>query len=191
LAAGVAVLATSAYLWSCGGSDAPAPSGNIADSQVLAELTRDTSEYQSAIFADGNITFDEYELATLDHIACLVDKGFIVGSGPTLNSERIFEFVIGSDLPPPESRPLSQACYEEYLDDVYRAWLFAGAVRADEQLLQLADSLLRQCLEDAGYPPPEGPQSLGSFAATVPRETLRPCTAMVEQETGLEGFLGR
>ena len=56
--------------------------GGPSPSQTIAEVLPNTTAFQRALLADGELTRDEYETAVFAAVQCIADHGFVV-AGPS------------------------------------------------------------------------------------------------------------
>lgn len=138
------------------------------------------SDYQRAILDDGEVTFDEYERATFDAIACMRAAGIIVYApldperpgfrdGPALNKQGQYQY-----FPAPASENADyvqfeadkQRCDGEYTSTVSYAWLRGTSLTYED--LQAARDAIAECLREAGYEVPEHPSGADMMRLAFP-----------------------
>lgn len=149
-------------------------------------------EGQVAVLEDGDLTFAEYESATLATIACTTERGFPLRGDLTYDdAEHRFDYSLSGGT---TGQAVAQAlgeCYAihmSYLDGLWQ-WLHQPTLAER----QAATSALSECLTTAGvesFPPPDTPQfrewhrsqpdfGPGSFAIEV-----ADCLTHVESQFG-------
>ncbi len=147
------------------------------------EGSRELSDYQAAVLADGEVTFEEYEASVLATIACLQDAGIRTTGPKPAHAGRMLSWT----LSPPEGMAdeeffaAESACLTEYLSVVETAWL--EAARPDEQTMVEYAAKLTECLNDAGAELEAGLTEIeilkvvlgGNSPWDIPRSRLEPC----------------
>ena len=119
---------TAAVGTACGSAERPEDVHELDVEQVAAG----TTEFQRALLADGEVTFAEYEKATLAAINCLQQAGLVV-EGPHPrggHDDRFLDYNYGfDDIPPDQLDAMNErmlavgdACEREYRLDVARVW---------------------------------------------------------------------
>jgi len=154
----------------------------------------ETSDYQRAILEDGDLTFQEYERALLDTVACLQDAGVRIVSGPQLQSDGRtlhFSFSGGATIAGVDAAGQQyDICYAEHLDLVSLVWLFLDP--KTEQELQAARRSLVDCLREAGVDVADDPSDVDfvRFYQEEPPESFHRCRRQVIDRFGLPDTWG-
>ena len=157
---------------------------------VLAEA----SAYQRAILEDGTLTFEEYERAVLDTVACLRDADVRIVSAPSLQPDgRTLEFTFtgGSSRADAEAAGrVYDTCYAEHLDLVSLVWVFLDPT--SERQLANARREFASCLREAGVelPADSTDADFARFYESEPPAAFHRCREHVVQELGLPATWG-
>jgi hypothetical protein len=124
----------------------------------VEQIAAGTTPFQLELLADGEVTFAEYERATLAAIACLEGAGLVVDGPYPRNGvdSRFLEYSYGFDeIPPDQRESMSQRmiaagddCEREYRYDVARVWEYQHLLAPEERERQR--ELLIDCLQAGG-----------------------------------------
>ncbi len=115
-----------------------------------------TSEYQRPAFADGVVTFAEYERAVLATMECLKAGGLTVNGPSPRNNGRFLDFTFSAELKAGEATTeanarilqVSEKCDDEFRNDIERVWTQQNLLTPAQRDTQRAQ--LIECLRHAG-----------------------------------------
>lgn len=159
-----AILLALATLSACSGETSPTPL--VFEGRLPADPGPDAGgqALQRTIFADGEVTFDEYERAVTAGVQCMRDEGFDV-EGPLLYPEGFLVVAPGFD---PRNRLTFRAIDTEQSDGVDRfgqvnerceaQWYYAVERLWDEQFEPTEEEIRAwlerawECAEENGLP---------------------------------------
>jgi len=181
-------------LAACGeGGDRPmstSPS-DPQDAAMLDWARSVSSQSQKEVLAKGYVTFEEYEQAMLNAVACFHEGG-IATEGPTLDrTGTYYEYVakIPDDADYPRLEAWYNKCTAEHLDGILAAWNWQH--RASEQEIQQAREALAACLRESGIEVPTAPTSADfSTAMQANLVAFGSCSDDVSAEYGIPHFAG-
>jgi hypothetical protein len=111
-----------------------------------------------AAFADGVVTFEEYDAAFQREAACFREAGFAFAEGPTLTRFGSYYFVLrydgtdGASLEETHNR--AEACGRGHFDAIGFAWARDHGPTAED--LELGREVTTKCLLERGYAIKEG-----------------------------------
>jgi len=194
--------------------DDPRPSIDefrLSATQLKASLSS-ASDFEKPLLADGVLTFQEYEQATLAAIRCFKDAGFTIGpgdgpevpegtEGPRLTKRGKYTY---NPISPPnyssaQFEVVVSECHDKHTGTIDFFWAVKTA--PTDQELQAARRLIGDCLREQGrevpvqptsielakiaYPPDGKPQP-----GQAPPESYVACARAVTEEFDLPGFLG-
>lgn len=206
-------------LWSSceSSSQASIPTDNSGDSYQLtadqkSRAIKEASEFERTMFADGVLTFQEYEQATFGAVQCMRSAGFGIGPG---DGPEVSDGAEGPRLTPrgkytynPYSPPnfdrdefirIVTDCKQRYSNVVDFFWAIKTA--PTELELQRMRAEIATCLRQTGHEVAEQPSAIELARIMYPPEGkpapgLGPpdfytaCAQPVAEEHGLYGFLG-
>lgn len=137
-------------------------------------------DYQQEIFADGRVTFQEYEQAAVDTVTCIRSRG-VDADDPVLEEDQTFSFIVAVPEDGDESRvdSIVSACMDEYYSVVQLAWADEIHDPASEDEF---NSILLTCLRNGGVEADE--ESLPSVLDAHPDLFDRCSTEAAEQIAG-------
>jgi hypothetical protein len=151
---GVAALVLTAGT-ACSGDHEPGRQDGGFDVEQVAAAT---TQFQRELLADGEVTFAEYERATLATIDCLESAGLVVEGPHPRNGvdSRFLEYSYGFDEIPRDQLEftnqrmfaLGDACEREFRFDVARVWEHQHLLTPEERERQR--ELLIDCLQAGG-----------------------------------------
>jgi hypothetical protein len=136
----VIVLAMMAALLACG-----------SDPEKAVPRAVEVSEFQQELLQDGDITFDEMELAVASYADCLSELGITTEADYSLLS-RSYSYEFSTESADVESlleSPEGQACKSHYLDDV--ELVFADQFGPTEQEDAQYYEAVAHCMREAGF----------------------------------------
>ncbi len=148
----------------------------------VAQVARDTSEFQRAILADGTVTFAEYERAILATIDCLKREGFEVqGPMPRNGDKRFLGYQVHVTGQPVENVDQAvmgamEKCYAEFSKDVSRVWEFQNLLTPEQRAKQRTQ--VAHCLRGAGLSVPADANDRQLFelaAANADKAAVQAC----------------
>lgn len=122
-------------LASCG---LPTTDDPTVSTMTLAEL----SPAQTAALADGEVTFEEYDVGFRSFIGCVSDAGMTISEDGIYGQVYKYSYVSGSDREPEFGR-----CYTYHLENLDREWQMANV-----DISETTD-WLKDCLREQGIEP--------------------------------------
>ncbi len=141
--------------------------------------------FESEVFADGVVTFDEYEAAILAGIACVRDLGIrvegpttypnggvlMVGRDPTLS----LDYVMMGDI---DEQLLARAdgCQFQWAERITLAWLDQTAPTSEEQ--EVWREAARECAVENRIALPEPASDIDLISVVIQDPSCRPWEAM-------------
>lgn len=92
------------------------------------------SKFQQEIFADGEVTFSEYESAMIATVECLLEAG-VPAKGPILESNNTYSFITSTPQGMTDEQMIAhvQKCEDEYSSVVQLGWADTLAPSAEEE----------------------------------------------------------
>ncbi len=114
---------------------------------LLERVGDDMPQSQRSALSDLELTYDEYEAATLATIECMRESGIIVIDLESMNNGRYLGYSHSSS-----AHDADEPCRREHLAYVEQIWVDQQAPTAAESEEIRAE--YQQCLEDAGENPP-------------------------------------
>ena len=124
----------------------------------VAQIAATTTPFQQQLLADGEVTFAEYEKATLAAMGCLERAGLVVDGPHPRNGfdSRFLEFSYGYDeIPPDELETMNRRmldagdeCEQEYRFDVALVWEYQHLLTPQQREQQRP--LVIDCLRAGG-----------------------------------------
>jgi hypothetical protein len=160
----------------------------VIPSKDLPGFMDGASDFQRALFADGRLTFAEYEGAILSLTQCFKDHGLTIVE-LNLNARNKYEMAIG--LVPGDverSKKSYDQCRQEYYSIVEQVWL--QNIQPSESELQSARDDLAACLRLRGYELPEHPASQDFHNGRISDADLVGCGSQTGAKFGLEAYVG-
>lgn len=205
-----ALAALVAVLSGCGSGPREAPDASKPTAPAFSAFTFDASRlsaapdlssFQRSILEDGELTFAEYERATLGFLSCVEDGGVIVrhvegdryAEGPELTSRGQYRFSLylpnrdGKPATVDEMRGLETRCGVEFTTVIQQLW--AEHIAPSETELAAAREALALCLRAEGFEIPEPPSS-EDFGAAASSPAYATCSSAVAEQFGIPGFGG-
>lgn len=193
---------------------ANAGSGKIADLRLsasqLVQIKRQfgaISSYQSAVLADGVVSFSEYQAAVFAAVQCWKNEGLAVDGygnipGPVLTARGLYQYI---QVPPTGMTKADQAakiakCNIQYVSVLQPLW--TDHVAPSQQDVQAARDALGACLREKGYEVPAHPTREDFLGIVFPDGTpadgaqvefppgFQGCATKIDDQFGMPGFRG-
>lgn len=149
-------------------------------SDVGYTIPEDLSDHEAEVFADGVLTFDEYEEAVFLAGDCIEELG------PTVEFD-LLDPLIGYDISvtqenvSAEEYPAEEIgrCVALYVNDVEEAWGSVNAVSPQDRQLfaKWQDNCANEVIRDAGETPTDDALSNGAFAQRIDASRYWACVA--------------